>query len=768
MSFLALRPRLATKSPRSLWRSRILEMCLALAVSAAATHATTLSKQVEIDFFRDSTSRNLKGLATRSDGRVVAGPVFTELKGTPLADLLWTIAPAGKGKWWVGTGPDGKILEVTLDASGPLYSAKEVVKLDDSHVFAIAALEGERLLAGTSPNGALHLLQDGKLVARLSLPVDSIFDLRVLDKNTVLVSTGNPGRIYRLDLNLFSKAGVTADKVTDSAQLKELGVTLFGEVRDRNVRRLALLPDGRVLAGSAPKGNVYSFARDGGSPIILQENRDAEVTDLLVLPSGDVYAALVFAPATGSAARINRPVPVAAPSGDKDAANTPANEPPQERFTGRSTVVWFPAGNGFPETLVSRTGVAFYSLVKRGDQLLIASGEQGDLLGYDLKERRSLTFPGSISAQLNGLATVDDQRVIALRNNAPGLALIDFAGEGPRELETRRLDVGVPARLGALRFNRLRNLPDGLVGVTMRTNFGSDELEGWSNWTPLETSQGAWKGAQTQHGRYLRLKLTLPSTTPSTLEIDKAQLFFLPQNRRPSLTDFRLFGPNFALLPMPPPAPQATTSLGQALNSGKEGSDDKRRNTLLSSPLVPAPGMRIAYWTLNDPDGDDLVSTFSIRKDGDTKWIDLAVDTDTTYAQFDTSHLSDGVYFTRLTVKETAPRATADRLSTTFETDDLVLDRTPPEWVFGSAERKGDQLVITVQGRDQLSLMEGADFRFNNGLVESVSQPLDGIRDSREETFVLEIPLARIAPATSVEVQLYDASGNSVARRLTW
>jgi hypothetical protein len=126
------------------------------------------------------------------------------------------------------------------------------------------------------------------------------------------------------------------------------------------------------------------------------------------------------------------------------------------------------------------------------------------------------------------------------------------------------------------------------------------------------------------------------------------------------------------------------------------------------------------------------------------------------------------VYFTRLVVTEQAPRPEADRLTTTFETDDLIVDRTPPEILEGTAKRNGNSLVVTVHGRDALSLLDNVEFNFNNGVRETVEQPVDGILDGREESFALEIPLSRVGEATSVEVILYDACGNSSARRLTW
>lgn len=747
----------------------VARLCL-IVITSACLSAEPFSRQVEIDFYRDTTSRNLKGLATRSDGRVVAGPLFTDLTGPPLADLLWTLTPADKGKWWVGSGPHGKILEVTLDSHAPIFSSRELLQLNDTNVFAVLRLPDGSLLAGTSPKGTIQLASAGKVTAGISLPVDSIYDLKLVDPHTVLAATGNPGRIYRIDLQKFRSGGITLEKTAGTKDLADRGITLFGEVRDRNLRKLALLNDGRVLAGSAPKGNLYSFSRDGGPPVMILENRDAEVTDLLVTPGDDIYAAVVFSQSNTASTRINRPVATPTTSPEKEATSGPPSSPdtPLERFTGRSSIIWIPHGDGFPETLVSRSGAAFYQLALRGEQILIASGEQGDFVGYDLKQRRSLTFPGSASAQLNGLAAIDSKRFLALRNNAPGLALIDFDASGPRELETRRLDLGAPSHLGALRFNRLRDLVDSSVDLSLRTNFGSDDVEGWTPWARLNSSDGAWQANSSLKGRYFRLKLTLPASSPASLEMDKATLYALPQNRRPTLTDFRLFAANFGLLPAPDPVTPASITLGQVISQSKDSSDDKRRSSLLASAIVPNPGMQIAYWTLNDADGDKLTATFSLRRDGDDRWTDVAMKVDTPYTQFDTSHLEDGIYFTRLVVDEESPRPVRERLSTTFETDDLIIDHTPPEMLSASAVRVGDNVIVTVRGHDKLSLLEGVELRFNNGLVQTVEQPADGIRDGREETFLLEIPMSRLAPATNVEAVLYDSVGNSTARRLVW
>ena len=720
-----------------------------------------LSRRIDVDFFHDVRSRDLRGLATRSDGRLVGGPSLVELRGEAPAELLWCLEPTPGGKWLAGTGPNGRIAEISPDLADGTYASREAAKLDDPEVFAVRRLADGSILAGTSPKGGLCLVREGKLVARVGLPVDSIFDLLVLRDGTALAATGNPGRIYRIDLAKFAASGVTAEKVADLQGLSARGITVFGEIHDRNVRRIARLADGRIAAGSAPKGNLYLFGRNGGAPLIAQENRDAEVTDLLPDSNGGFYASLVFSPGE------NHLVPSAGKHKEAPPDTPTGSEPAQiEKFGGRSTLQWFPA-DGFPETLTTRSGVAFYRLARFDELLIIAGGEQGELSGYDLAHRLALTFAGSASAQVNGLEPVAGSpgRFLALRNNAPGFALLDFKAPAAREAETRPIDLGAPARLGALRFSRPRNFDESRLSVSVSTSNGSDEAEGWSPWVAMRDDDG-WRGAEPR-GRFVKLRLRLPAAAPVSVELDKAALFFLPQNHPPVLEDFRLLSPNYAVVvPADSPAP-VTTTVAQLLQAGDHDSD-RHHNAFLGSQIVPSPGTRVAFWTAIDPDGDNLSYTFSIRRDGDAAWTDVSIDSRDSYAQFDTAHLPEGVYFTRLVAKQAAPRPEAERLSTTFETDDLVVDHTPPQILDASARRAGARLVVTVHGRDALSLLDSLDAAFNNGVHATVEQPADGILDGKEETFVLEEPLANIAGATSVEVTLYDAAGNGSTRRLSW
>jgi hypothetical protein len=461
------------------------------------------------------------------------------------------------------------------------------------------------------------------------------------------------------------------------------------------------------------------------------------------------------------------PTPSPNPSGARSAGNSleVLNAAPQvERFPGRSTLKWFSA-EGFPEILASRSGVAFYRMCREGDLLVISGGELGEMSGFDIANRLSLTFAGSASSQVNAIEPIPGSpgKYLAIRNNAPGFALLDFNASSPRTAETKRIDLGAPARLGALWFNRERDLGTGQLSLSIRTTNAANETDGWSPWVAMADADG-WRAA-VPTGRYAELKLSVAAASKPTLELDKASLYYLTQNHRPQLQDFRMLTPNFAIV-VPPemPAP-VTTTVGQLLQASDRDSDHRRG--FLGSQIFSSPGTRVAFWTVTAPDGDNLVYTFSIRHDGDPDWTDIAVDGKDSFVQFDTLHLKEGTWFTRLVAKQAAPRPEGERLSVTFETDDMVVDHTAPEIEEASVRRDAGKVIVTIRGRDALSILDSAEFTFNNGAHEVVEQPADGILDGMEETFVLELAAERIAGATSVEVTLYDSAGNGATRRLS-
>ena len=145
----------------------------------------------------------------------------------------------------------------------------------------------------------------------------------------------------------------------------------------------------------------------------------------------------------------------------------------------------------------------------------------------------------------------------------------------------------------------------------------------------------------------------------------------MTQNRRPILSDFRIFPPNLAVVPLPRitlaaiqhrrPDAVSLAVVVEGMNPAKN-----TRGSILGSPVVPQTGSQIIYWTVTDADGDTLAYTLSIRPENSETWTDLAVGIPAIPTCSSISaRLPRAPISTRLTVQEQAPRPEKQRLTYT-------------------------------------------------------------------------------------------------------
>jgi|GEM_PF-344307 len=806
--------------------------------------AQTLSTTREINFYRDVPSRSLKGLAARSDGVLLNGPHISTLDVVLSgigADLLWSAVNVGQTVY-LGTGPEGLILSFQVSDDGVTLNPTETISLPhDSHLLALAAFPDGSLLVGSSPEGALNLIKDSEVIARTALPVGSILAIEVNatyeGNEYALVATGSPARIYRVNLVPFRESGVHIEKLRDddADALAECGIELWGTVRDEAIRSLLRLPDGRVIAGSAPKGNVYEFKETGGSPRVLSENANTEVTSLLAWEGG-FFATLTTGDTGRRTAQLSRSsADNVRPLSSRDSANpsggeggggsgesgeneasgegeqnanrdqrrptlpTPAANAP--KFSGSSRLLWFPDG-GSPETAGARQGVGFYQLARHGDLVLITAGDEGELLGYDPKTRLGMVFAGATAAQVNGILRLPvvpptdkhtsngragnartpikkgaPDSFLLIGNNPASLELMRFdcgggrtSAEGKRtdlnriskrSATTRRIDLGSPAELGALRFPELSDASSVSLQVELRTSESSDPLEGWGRWEPTMQSPFDMLGYRAEYGplrgRYVQFRFTAVGPDAHLFEAESPRLYLLPQNQRPQLT-------NFAILPLSN-ARNGTDTLRKLAESTRGIGYREDLAAASDTPLHRT--TRVIVWDLSDPNDDALLSTLSIRGPHDTDWQPVLVDSEKRYAVFNTDGLEEGRYRTRLEVRETAPRPADQRLSVTFEGEPFVIDHSPPEILTREVTRTADGgISISLVAQDLDSLLLGAEVRLNNGNRYEFIQTLDGILDGKRETFVLELSADEVGSSTHLEATVIDTHYNATTHRI--
>jgi hypothetical protein len=223
---------------------------------------------------------------------------------------------------------------------------------------------------------------------------------------------------------------------------------------------------------------------------------------------------------------------------------------------------------------------------------------------------------------------------------------------------------------------------------------------------------------------------------------------------------------------MPDPPEPASLPLGQFLfpNQPPSSADGPvqapQKNTFLASQVVAQPGNQLVYWNAVDADGDNLVATLALRAVSSNEWIEIAAGVYSNHVGFSTADLAEGPYILKLTVAETAPRAESERQKADYESDDLTIDRSPPEIQSTDVSATPAAIMIRVAASDRWSLLRGARAVLNNGTEAETILPLDGILDGRTESFDIEIPRAAATGATNAEVMVIDQSGNRTSQRV--
>src|SRR4029077_431788 len=141
---------------------------------------------------------------------------------------------------------------------------------DEPEIFAVALDSAGVPYAGSSPDGKVYRLENGKAVEFFAPKSKYIWALAFDKDGSLFVGTGDPGNVYRVD-----KSGKSE---------------LYYETGQSHVTALACDTRGNVLAGSEPNGILYRIsARE--KAFVLYDANLPEIRAIVPMPDGTVYAA---------------------------------------------------------------------------------------------------------------------------------------------------------------------------------------------------------------------------------------------------------------------------------------------------------------------------------------------------------------------------------------------------------------------------------------------------------------------------------------------
>ena len=456
-------------------------------IAAAAATVATLTSLALLHaaspvFWRVSTQAELlrgedEHVSIDADGRLTLGPQ-TELLHEASAPFLWSLARAG-GALWIGSGNDGRVLRVGDD--GAVTTAYEAA---EQNVHAIAPDNAGRLLAGTSPEGALYRIGPE--------PAEMVFDpedryiwaVAASESGDVFVATGDQGRIYRIP------AGGDAQ--------------LFYDAEASHVLALAFDAAGNLLAGTGTPGQVIRIAQDGRGFVIL-DSPYAEIRALRPAGDGALYAVAVGrspvrtqstpaapAPARAPVPRVTTSTTVTAVVGAAPppvpAASTPA---PATASPGaaRGAVYRIQPDGVWDTVWESQRDTPYDVALDPGGRLIIGTGNRGRIYAVSDDPPRVALLARAPAEQITSLATGPDGSHYYATSNPGAVYRLSTATASSGTYVSEVHDANTVAAWGALHWHAVTPAASA-VRFFSRSGNTAAPSDTWSAWVrPLHRSR---------------------------------------------------------------------------------------------------------------------------------------------------------------------------------------------------------------------------------------------------------------------------------------
>jgi hypothetical protein len=712
----------------------------------------------EMSGYQDFLRGRMSGLSLTHDGKLTIGPKIETLFTSDQPEI-WTVAKAPAGSpnaesLYLGTGNGGRLYRV--DATG---KSSLVWTSDQPEIFAVAVDAKGVVYAGTSPDGKVYRIENGKAQEYFDPHARYIWALQFASDGALFVATGDQGKIFR---------------VTGSGR-----GSVYYETGQSHVTCLAIDAQGRLLAGSEPNGILYRIgAGDNGAAkgFVLYDASLPEIRAIVPAPDGTVYAAALggsIARRTGSTPNATSGAePIVGPTisvtvTDAQAGITPTPKPePVKTTTVQPAVV---------TTTTETTGVEKSAIYKiHPDNTVETLWSSKEENAYDLmlagggtpngagNVGGDLLFVTDAQARVYRLGQDRKTTLIAQANEGEATRLFDSPG-GPIVAtgnlgkilrlstvqgatgwyESPVHDAGTVARWGRLSCRGETPMPPSGCGIKTRTGNSARPDATWSEWSDpkppeLITSPNA---------RYIQFRAEMNGPGVS---LDSVTIAFLPQNTPPIVHSVNVTA-------LPAAAKVASSSVAYSVTVTDTGEPPAGTP---SQTLGRAPNGQIQIsWQADDPDGDRLIYNLYFRGEGERDWKLLKANMSENSYLLDGDVFADGRYVFKVTASDAPSNPANLARQAELESAPVLIDNTPPVVTASAPRRNGAVVDIDVSAEDGASALRRCEYSIDAGPWWPV-EAADGVTDSGRERF--NIHVANLAAGEHlIVIRVYDTAGNA-------
>ncbi len=611
---------------------------------------------------------------------------------------VWAILRGPDKSLLLGTGPKATVYRVTADGkASALYTVAEKLA---KNVMSLALRADDKVLyAGTDRNGLVFAinLADGTARVVLDAAEQEISDMIADEKGGLYVATSD-----------VSKAG--GDDAVEPTE-EEVGRAAPADVADEAPGE----PDPEPVPDGGASGEATTAPADDSARGADGDDRAMPdgTPELPAPPAGDDETiAIQGLTAEASGASGGGEAPEAAEAESAEPRAEPSSGPseggpsrPMRRAgsSGRAgggdgNAVYYIQPDGLVTT-VFRKPLAIFAMVRRGDRLILGTGNGGAIFQVTIDGDEIVQLANTEAKQVTALAVDGDGQLLFATANAGSLGVVssDYAGEGT--LTTKVFDAKQVAQWGTVRAWTVAPIRTNVMISTRSGNVADADDKTWSAWSKEAPADG-FTPIASPAARFLQVRLRLTGPGEVTPVLRKLQMIYQVSNLAPVVAAVKV---------------DAATK--------PDGSSEGGPKTY-----------RVFEAQAKDPNGDPLKFTYAYRQVGHTEWVLITDKAGAKYV-WDARTAGDGTYEVRVQAADDAGNPGKTGLSGARLSAPFTVDLTAPRVKQLAAKTGKGSLELTGQAVDSGSRIVSIVYSINTENTWKTVTPADGIIDSDDETF---------------------------------
>lgn len=677
-------------------------------LSFAAGASTT--RQWHFEKYMDFKGGKSQGAMLPSTGGLIPGlrAVKSEISDK-IPGLFYTVTRTKNGKIFVGSGDFAAMWR--LDGT-------KLVKIADLKaevlVTSMTELKNGDLAVATIPNGQIYRIsQTGKMKIIAKLPAAHIWAL-VYDGTWLYAGTGPKSELFRINPDTGK-----SEKIWDAGQ--------------EHILSLAVEKTGYILAGTAPKARLYRIKTGAkATHQLLYDFKGNEVRSIeyknkkiFVAVNNLTYRATTSYSSNPTSFRTAPPSPAPLVANARMVFQ-------RRKVANGSGSVYTIGDDNEPEILLSLRSGFFTKVQFSGGFIHASDGQSGQIYQINPEDYSGAIMLETEERQVLDYILIDDKQGVAVTGDGAACYRLLRDGKDKVTYESKVMDATRASSFGMFMIN----VTGGNVEVETRTGTVNDPKDDklWNPWmkqaggklVPGGFTATPIKGPA---ARFFQFRVTWPAG--SKARVNAVKVFFRPANMMPRLMDI--------------------------VFSGAVGGSGMLR---IDPSLLAKPGLRNGdiniSWRFYNPDGDMHYFRVFYRRVGEKNWRLLSGKKPVTSTSYKWSalHCPDGIYEVKVEVDDSPSNAGGTALKSSLVSQKLVVDNTAP--LLTALRVAGNKL--TFSAKDNLSRLTAVSVKI--GHHWRIVMPKDGMFDSNNEEFSVDLPTDIKKGTHIVSVRIMDETGN--------